>query len=119
MEETSKKYRNIISKLANEKVAHEKDNKQKDREYSILESKFNTLQIEHDKLDTKFKLLQKGFNWYVLNDDNYIVASGHVLGGFVTTYEQPLPSNVNNGCYKLSNGTVELDKEKYRKLGGL
>jgi hypothetical protein len=113
---------NLLSatnKLNESKAAHKKDNKNHKRDYEILEGKLNAVEIDRDIKEKELNAQQRGFNWYILNDEDYIVASGQVLGGFVTTYEQPLPININSGCYKLVNGNVEVDKEKLKKYIGV
>ena len=92
----------------------------KDIEYKQLEERYDAMTRERDELQAKLNKLDRGFNWYIINDERLILSAGQVLGGFVTSYLHPLPKDVDKQYYRLENGNEVLDnglKKKYR--GGL
>jgi hypothetical protein len=111
--------------LANEKIAHKqtKDSLRiKSVDYTVLEEKYNavctTLQEELDKQD---KLFNDGALFYY--DVDGVIKDASLIKPFHNrTFAQDIDFNIiksalyqRNPFYRINNGKVEIDKDKYEK----
>ena len=115
---------NLGSKLveAQQKIKQlEHDLKEKNIDYKVLDSKFNAMSQEKDYWEQKFNLLQKGAVLYTMDQFDYIDNAVLIPAYFESTFVQVVPKEIGttiynaNRFYKVVNGNIEIDIEKYNE----
>jgi len=78
----------------------------------------NENEVLNSDLNKWIKKQEDGYSWVAIND--YIVAGGTVLPHSTFIFTQDIPDDIENGYYKLEEGTIVKDIQKYnRYIGGL
>lgn len=119
VENTTKKYRNIVKQLNDEKAAHKKEK----LEHSLTKDALIVMEQDRDSWRETFRKLEKeGGLFYELNSEDCLISAVIVPPYALSTYPQEIDESlITKGVYKVVNGKMEIDKEKYNtyKTGGI
>jgi hypothetical protein len=104
----------------------EKELKQRNIDIDILQDQFNVMEIDRDYWQGKYRLLQQGALIYTEDSEGYVDNAVCIPNDFVSTFMQDVPKEIGTIAYnrtrfyKVVNGVVEIDKDKYKKyIGGI
>jgi hypothetical protein len=116
----------LLIKSQNKVIELDKALKQRNIDYDILQDQFNAMEIDRDYWQGKWKLLQQGALIYTEDSEGYIDNCVIVPNDFVSTFTQDVPKEIGtiaynrNRFYKVVNGQLDIDKDKYKKyIGGI
>jgi hypothetical protein len=116
----------LLIKAQNELTAIKEELRKAKLDYKVLEARNHATEIDRDYWKEKHNLLQHGAMVYTEDNEGYINEAVVVPNDFLSTFIQDVPKEIGtiaynrNRFYKVVNGVVEIDKDKYKKyIGGI